>query len=99
MVLAKENPMTMNEMKRQVEKDAKANGHKLRWFAAHLPKEESQQAVCEHCLAGVSCTTNGEIACVKPITYTRGIDGKETMKKKCADVIAEIEKDMSVYKE
>ena len=86
--------MSIASLKNQVNKDAEAKGHKLVWKAAYLPKDESQQAVCEHCLAGVHCTVNGDIACVKPITYTRGIDGQQTMKRNCKDVVAEIENNM-----
>jgi len=71
------NEHDVKALVREADKVAEANGHKLRWFSSYLPSTESQQAVCEHCLAGVSCQK------ITGMVYTRGIEGKQTLKHKC----------------
>jgi len=83
--------MELATIKRKVAKDAKANGHSLKWGKVYGNAQSnlySQNAVCKHCLAGVACHEGEHVITV---TYTR-FEGKTTMSRKCKDVVAEIGK-------
>ena len=88
--------LKLTTLKRKASKAAKANGHSIKWgnvFGNATSNRYSQVGVCKHCAAGVACHEG------IGIVHTRGLNGEKTMRLKCADVVAEIEKDMAVYKE
>ena len=86
--------MKLSTLHRKAAKEANALGHNLKWgnvYGNSTTQVFSENAVCKNCCAGLSCHDNvGTI-------YTRGLDGQQTMKRRCQDVVEEIEKDMNVY--
>lgn len=76
--------MKLSTLKRKAAKQAKMNGHKLKWGNLYgTPTSNSQNAFCKHCGGGVACHEN------LGLVYTRGIGAETnpTMQRQCSDVV------------
>jgi hypothetical protein len=79
--------MKLSTLKRKAAKEAKANGHSLRWgnvYGNATWNVYSQNGTCKHCGAGVACHEH------VGLVYTRCYAKTPTIKRQCKDVVAEI---------